>query len=87
MMMKGTEMTHSDLDLSKNLTEKRIPAEMRGVDAYRLIIWEIDQDAGGKLVQDIIEAPVEMAIYFFNKNRVRWSAEGLRVTLDRVVYS
>ena len=80
-------MTRTDLDLARNLTEKRIPTEMHGFEAYRLIIWEIDPDTGGQFVQDIIEAPVKMAIYFFNKSRTRWSTEGLQVSLERAVYS
>lgn len=80
-------MIWTDLDLTRNLTEKRIPAEMRVFEAHRLIIWEIDQDTGGKFVQDIIEAPTEMIIYFFNKSRTRWSTAGLQVSLERAVYS
>jgi len=80
-------MTRTDLDLTRNLTEKRIPAEMRGFEAYRLIIWDIDPDTGSRSVQDIFEGVGKFAIYFFNKSRTRWSAEGLQVSLERAVYS
>ena len=81
--MKSTDT----LDLSRNLTKKRVPAELQGLEAYRLVIWEIDPDTNGKMVYDIIEAAAEMAIYFFNKSRTRWSAEGLQVSLEPAVYS
>lgn len=81
--MKSTDT----LDLSRNLTKKRVPAELQGLEAYRLVIWEIDPDTNGKFVQDIIEATAEMTVYFFNKSRTRWSAEGLQVSLERAQFA
>ena len=87
MKSTDTQMTRINLDLTRNLTEKRIPTEMRGFEAYRLIIWDIDPDTGSRSVQDIFEGVGKFAIYFFNKSRTRWYAEGLQVSLERAVYS
>lgn len=79
-------MARAELDLSRNLTEKRIPADLRGAAAYRLILWEVDQDTGGRSVYDIYEGVGKFAIYMFNKQRTQWSLEGLQVSLERAVY-
>ena len=80
-------MTRTDLDLTRKLTAKRIPAEMQGFEAYRLIIWEIDTVTNGKIVYDILEFPWNFTVYHFNANRERWLKEGLQVSLERAVYS
>lgn len=81
--MKSTDT----LDLSRNLTEKRIPAHLQGFDHYRMIIWEIDPDTNCRFVHDIFESAGKFAIHYFNKSRTRWSAEGLQVSLEPAVYS
>jgi len=81
-------MTRTDiLDLTRNLTEKRIPAELQGFDHYRLVIWEIDPDTNGRFIQDIVESTAKMTIYYFNARRKAWAAEGLHVSLEPAVYS
>jgi hypothetical protein len=87
MMMKGNVMTHSELDLSKNLTEKRIPAELRGAEAYRVVVFEVDPDTNGVMVENVYELATEFLIYSFNKKRARWAREGFRVYLEPIVYA
>ena len=81
-------MNRTNLDLTRNLTEKRIPAEMRGFEAYRLVIWEIDDESGGRSVYDIFEGDgIGGAVYFFNRSRKEWAAAGWQVSLEPAVYS
>ena len=80
-------MNRTNLDLTRNLTEKRIPAEMRGFEAYRLVIWEIDDESGARSVYDIFEGVGKFAIYFFNRSRKEWAAAGWQVSLEPAVYS
>ena len=79
-------MPKARLDLSRNLTEKRIPAELQGHEAYRLILWEVDQDTGSKSVYDIYEGVGKFAIYMFNRQRTAWAQNGLLVDLEPAVY-
>jgi hypothetical protein len=74
-------MLKAPLDLSRNLTEKRIPAELQGHEAYCLILWEVDQDTGSKSVYDIYEGVGKFAIYLFNRRRTAWADAGLLVDL------
>lgn len=77
-------MPKVELDLSKNLTEKRLPAELQGAEAYRLILWETDQDTGSKSVYDIYEGIGKFAIYLFNKRRTYWAQEKIQVSMEAV---
>jgi hypothetical protein len=79
-------MTRARLDLSRNLTEKRVPAELQGHAAYRLVIWVVDQDTGSKSVYDIYEGVGKFAIYLFNRQRTSWANDSLLVDLEPAVY-
>lgn len=79
-------MARTELDLTRKLTEKRIPTDLRGAEAYRLILWEVDQDTGYKSVYDIYEGHGKFAVYIFNKQRTRWAQEGLLVSMETVTY-
>ena len=85
---KGTINTETDtvatnIDLSRNLTQKRLPAELQGFDTYRLIIWEVDPDTGGRMVYDIYETSgAKSAIAMFNSSRARWASEGMQVSME-----
>jgi hypothetical protein len=73
-------------DLSRNLTENRLPAELRGLPGQRLIIWEIDPDTGSRSVYDIYEGAGNFGIYMFNKCRKHWMEQGFQVELEPAVY-
>lgn len=72
----------SYLNLAQNLTVKRIPAEVRGSGHYRLVIWEIDPDTNGRLVQDVLDLAEEMCLYVFNRRRAGWAAQGFNVSIE-----
>jgi hypothetical protein len=84
--MRKTDMTRFVLDLSRNLTEKRMPTELRGLPGLRLIIWEVDQDSGGRSVYDIYEGVGNFAVYMVNRNRKEWMTQGFQVDLEPAVY-
>jgi hypothetical protein len=81
-------MARAELDLTKNLTQKRIPADLQGYDTYRLIIWEVDAESGGRSVYDIYETSgSKLAISLFNGDRARWAAEGMQVSMEAFNYN
>ena len=81
-------MARAELDLTKNLTQKRIPADLQGYDTYRLIIWEVDPDTDGRMVYDIFEmSGAKNTIYMFNGSRARWAAEGMQVSMEAFNYN
>ena len=90
---KGTINTETDtvainIDLSRNLTQKRLPAELQGFDTYRVIIWEIDPDTSGRMVYDIYESSgAKSAIAMFNSSRARWASEGMQVSMEAFNYN
>jgi hypothetical protein len=77
MMMKQNE-----LNLSQTLTENRVPASVRGSEAYRLIFWTTDVETGKQRVHDVNEYGAKRAIKDFNRLRAVWASEGLRVTIE-----
>jgi len=77
-----------NIDLTRNLTQKRLPAELQGFDTYRVIIWEIDPDTGGRMVYDIYESSgAKSAIAMFNSSRARWASEGMQVSMEAFNYN
>lgn len=78
----------TNIDLSRNLTQKRLPAELQGFDTYRVIIWEIDPDTGGRMVYDIYETSgAKSAIFLFNGSRTCWAAVGHQVSMEAFNYN
>jgi hypothetical protein len=75
-------MTQVELDLTRNLTEKRIPFELQDKQEYRLIIWEMDMDTGCKMIVDIAEGYGKFAFFYFNKTREQWLRQGYKVALS-----
>lgn len=78
----------TNIDLSRNLTQKRLPAELQGFDTYRLIIWEVDAESGGRSVYDIYETSgSKTAIALFNSSRSCWAAVGHQVSIKAFNYN
>jgi hypothetical protein len=80
------QMARFDLDLTRNLTTNRMPEQFRQMTAHRLIIWEIDQDTGSKMLVDIAEGGSGFAVHYFNKMRKQWAQDGFQVSLEQAVY-
>lgn len=81
-------MARTDLDLTRNLTQKRLPAELQGFDTYRLVIWEIDPDTDGRMVYDIYEiSGSKTTIALFNSSRSCWAAVGHQVSIEAFNYN
>ncbi len=77
-----------NIDLSRNLTQKRLPAELQGFDTYRVIIWEVDAESGGRSVYDIYETSgAKLAISLFNSSRTCWQAVGHQVSMEAWNYN
>ncbi len=72
----------SYLNLSQNLTVKRIPAEVRGSGHYRLVIWK--KDGEGYLIENVLELVEEMCLHIFNKRRAGWAARGFKVSIEAI---
>jgi hypothetical protein len=78
----------TNIDLSRNLTQKRLPAELQGFDTYRVIIWEVDAESGGRSVYDIWEiSGAKLAISLFNSSRTCWHAVGHQVSMEAWNYN
>jgi len=78
-----------NIDLTRNLTQKRLPAELQGFDTYRVIIWEIDPDIPGRrMVYDIYEISGEKSVIaMFNSSRAWWASEGMQVSMEAFNYN
>jgi hypothetical protein len=77
------QMPRIELNLSRNLTQKRLPVELHGFDTYRLVIWEVDAESGGRSVYDIYETSGEKAVIsLFNGYRTRWASAGFQVSME-----
>ena len=77
-----------NIDLSRNLTQKRLPAELQGFDTYRVIIWEVDAESGGRSVYDIFETSgSKLAISLFNGFRAEWASAGHQVSMEAWSYN
>jgi hypothetical protein len=82
-------MAHIDLDINKNLTEKRLG--LPGTELIRLIIWEntteeswerkdgnwVTVDVPRRMVYDIVEGTRRQMIRWFNNHREDWLAHGV----------
>ena len=82
MMNEGNLMNGFELNLSANLTEIRVPASVRGSEAYRLTLWAIDAKTGKLRMYDTNDYSPKRAIKDFNRLRAIWASEGFRVTIE-----
>jgi hypothetical protein len=83
-----TNTVATNIDLSRNLTQKRLPAELQGFDTYRVIIWEVDAESGGRSVYDIWEiSGSKTTIALFNRSRTCWAAVGHQVSVEAFNYN
>ena len=67
-------MTEKMLDLSKNLTEKRMG--LSGIEFVRFVVKEQREEDGYWYVHDIIEGNRKVMIRYFNRKRIIWSTLG-----------
>ena len=62
------------IDLRRNLTEKRLPADCQGWTHIRMVVYDL-QPEGHNYIHDIVEGPQKTIIRHFNSYREYWLSD------------
>lgn len=72
------------VSLERNMTEKRLPDEIKGAESIRIVVFEFDKECGAKSVYDIIQMPAKWSISYFNNNRKYYLEKGCEVLFEKI---